>query len=187
MTRKDSAPEFDPRHRILGAIVVTGLAVVFIPMILSEAPKPAGPGAQRMAIEETLPEPATRVVVTPVAPPEARSDPVASAAGAEPPPAAAPEPAPPKPPAAAAAAPPAAPESGWVVQVGTFANAANARRLEQQLRAGGESILTERVRLDGGEAVRVRVGPFARREQALEARARIRKEVGLQGDVQSYP
>lgn len=183
MTRKDSAPDFDPRHRILGAIVVIGLAVVAIPMVLSEAPPAGGPAAPRVAIEE--PEQVHRVVVTPVAPLTAGTKAPAAPAPA----ASAPEPEPePVAPRAAAAAPAAAaPESGWVVQVGTFANEANARRLEQKLQAGGESTLTERVRLDSGEAVRLRVGPFAEREAAQQALARIRKEVGLKGVVLAYP
>jgi DedD protein len=187
MTRKDSAPEFDPRHRIIGAIVVTGLAVVFIPMVLSEGP-PADTGAPARvvaAIEAAPPERPNRVVVTPVTPPAAPAraapaeHPEASGSSKESSPASAAAP--------AAAAAPARPEAGWVVQVGTFSNAANARRLEQRLRDEGESILTERVRLASGEAVRLRVGPFADREAAQRAQARIRKETGLKGVVLAYP
>ena len=178
MTRKDSAPAFDPRHRIIGAIVVTALAVVFIPMVLSQGP-PAGPESTRAVVETPAPERANRVVVTPVRPPGAATEPAETRAE--------PEPAKPRAAAPAEAEAPARFEAGWVVQVGTFANAANARRLEQKLRAGGESILTERVRIASGEAVRLRVGPFADRDAAQQAQARIRKEVGLKGVVLAYP
>lgn len=184
MTRKDSAPAFDPRHRIIGAIVVTALAVVFIPMVLSQGP-PAGPESTRAVVEAPAPERVNRVVVTPVAPPDAAPRSPAATAPAET--RSEPEPAKPRAAAPAEAEAPARLEAGWVVQVGTFANAANARRLEQKLRAGGESILTERVRIASGEAVRLRVGPFADRDAAQQAQARIRKEVGLKGVVLAYP
>jgi DedD protein len=79
------------------------------------------------------------------------------------------------------------PSSGWVVQVGTFSNAANAARLEQKLRAQRQPVLTERVDVNGTSAVRLRVGPFRDRAAALKARERINKDVGVKGVVLAYP
>ena len=77
--------------------------------------------------------------------------------------------------------------SGWVVQVGTFADTANAARLESKLRSQGQAVLTERIELDGRKAVRLRVGPFAERAAALRAQQRIEKDVGVKGVVLAYP
>jgi DedD protein len=59
--RKAAEDEFNPRHRIVGAVILVALAVIFLPMLLSDRPPsapPAGTGA--------MPTPETRVVVTPV-------------------------------------------------------------------------------------------------------------------------
>jgi DedD protein len=59
--RKAAEDEFNPRHRIVGAVILVALAVVFLPMLLSDRPPdtpPAGAGA--------LPSPETRVAVAPV-------------------------------------------------------------------------------------------------------------------------
>jgi len=45
----------------------------------------------------------------------------------------------------------------------------------------------ETVTLAGKKALRLRVGPFRDKEQAAKAQAQIRKELHVQGVVQSYP
>ena len=74
-----------------------------------------------------------------------------------------------------------------MVQVGTFANAANANRLEQKLRAEGQPVRAEQIKIDTGKAVRLRVGPFDDRAAALKAQERIQKDVGVKGVVLAYP
>lgn len=193
MTPRDSGHDFDPKHRIIGAIVVVALAVIFIPMVLGErAVEPPATTAEPPAAD-TASTAGNKLAITRVGSPERRA--AASPAVSAAPPAAAParEPAPAPPPktgadmpnkATAAVKPPA---SGWVVQVGTFSNAANADRLGRKLRAGGQAVLAERVDLQSGRAVRLRVGPFPDRAAALKARERIRKDVGVQGVVLAYP
>lgn len=203
MTQKDPGTDFNPRHRILGAIILVGAAVVFVPMILSEREPPAATVAPSPAVVESG-APETKIVVTDLrrpapepakpapapAPRPAESGPpgaaepvkpavapVAKAAASSPPPATAPEPAKPAPKL----------DQGWMVQVGTFSNADNAERLGEKLRQQGHAVRTERVTLDSGKAVRLRVGPFRDKALALKAQAQIQKEIGVQGVVLAYP
>lgn len=198
MTQRESGQDFDPKHRIIGAIVIVALAVILIPMILSNRQSPTErPDAQPLAPGESAAEP-DKVAVTKLAPPEsvdeskqatvqvapetdAPSPAVAAAKSSEVQAAAAPT----KAPAADAGA--KAANAGWVVQVGTFSNAANATRLEKKLRAVGQPLLVEHITLEGHKAVRLRVGPFHEHTAALKAQARIRKEVGVKGVVLAYP
>ena len=76
----------------------------------------------------------------------------------------------PPPPAARAVEARSAPQPSrkFVVQVGAFAQEANARQLLAQL-----SQIGQRAYIDGGSLYRVRIGPFDTREQAIQARARL--------------
>ena len=56
----------------------------------------------------------------------------------------------------------------FVVQVGAFAQEANARQLVSQLMQIGQSAY-----IDAGQLYRVRIGPFDTREQAIQARSRL--------------
>jgi DedD protein len=197
--KDDGQVGFDPKHRIVGAIILVSLAVIFIPMILDEREPPvkADAVAEIPARRAATPaEPAageTKVVV-------ARLD----GAAANPPTAPAaktrsPSSAPPAAETAAAQgasaaqsaaqqkplAKPAA-KGGWVVQVGAFADFDNVVRLRDQLRRHGHAVSTEDVVQGGKKLVRLQVGPFADREAALAAQARIEKEIGLQGVVLAH-
>jgi len=199
MTQRDSGQDFDPKHRIIGAIVVVTLAVIFIPMILGHR------APLSLQAEEEEPAVGNKVAVTRVVPLEPGAAPSAAPKAPpapsplnEPPPVlhtkavkqAAPPAAPAEAKAARRPAPPAEAKQaagGWVVQVGTFSNAANATRLERKLRAGGQPVLTEQIQLAGGKAVRLRVGPYPDRAVAEKAQERIRKDVGVKGVVRPYP
>lgn len=90
--------------------------------------------------------------------------PVASKPAAEPAPAA-------PPPATAVAA-----TSGrWAVNLGSYANVANATALESQLRQSGLAVYSEAVSVEGKAARRVRLGPYAQRSEAESARLSLRK------------
>lgn len=205
MTQRDTdQPSFDPKHRIIGAIVVVVLAVILLPIVLSDRPPSPEPNSANTAPPS---EPATgdnKVAVTVVSRPPAAAEPANIPAASPPPPlntpapvpapAPASKPTPAKPAPEAKAAPKsAAPTetkpvaSGWVVQVGTFSNAANAAKLEQKLRAHGDSVRAEQINLEGGKAVRLRVGPFPDRNAALKAQDRIQKDIGVKGVVLAYP
>lgn len=203
MTQREPGQDFDPKHRIVGAIIVVALAVIFIPMILSDRESSTERlDAQPIAPDNSTEEP-NKVAVTKITPPAETKDstqripvetPSADQAqvakptveGAE---AKSPSTAPKTATASASSRKPDVkpPSSGWVVQVGTFSNASNATRLEKKLRAKGQPVLTERVDVSGSSAVRLRVGPFRDRATALKARERINKDVGVKGVVLAYP
>jgi DedD protein len=188
--RDDARPEFSPKHRIVGAIVLVALVVIFVPMILSgREPPPELRGTREAPPRAEITE--TRVLVTPVTPDEAmppessetvkvvqvpvdnKPAPVEKATAAK-----KPEPAPAKPTAVKI-------EDGWMVQVGTFSNTQNATRLRDRLKSLGHSVHADSVTVGGKKAMRLRVGPFADRAKADKAQAQIRKETGVAGVVQS--
>lgn len=195
MTNRDLSREFDPKHRIIGAVIVVALAVILLPLILSQRGTPADIGSPRIGIAAAD---GNKVAITQVTPSRS-AEPVKPKVA--PAPIAAPAPAAPPPPAtvsAKAASVPAKPPTadnskpaniavGWVVQVGTFANTANANRLEQKLRAEGQPVRVEQIKIDTGKAVRLRVGPFDDRTAALKAQERIQRDVGIKGVVLAYP
>jgi DedD protein len=80
---------------------------------------------------------------------------------------------------------PADPLVRWVVQVGSFSNAANAEQLVAALRLDGLSAYQETVTSSGSEIFRVRVGPYLQREEAIRTERRIREERSLSGVVMS--
>lgn len=69
------------------------------------------------------------------------------------------------------AAKPAAPH--FALQVGAFANPGSARAQLDKVRKSGVSAYTETVQTAQGARTRVRVGPFATREAAEQARAKL--------------
>lgn len=197
--RDDARPEFSPKHRIVGAIVLVALVVIFVPMILSgrepppelkgvrEAPPRAEATETKMVItpvpaEEAKPPESTetmKLVQVPVEPkpvPVPEAKPVAPVE--QPPVVKKPEPAPAKTAAVKI-------EDGWMVQVGTFTNLQNAARLRDKLKGLGYSVHTDSVTVSGKKAMRLRVGPFAERVKADKAQTQIRQETGVAGVVQS--
>jgi DedD protein len=73
----------------------------------------------------------------------------------------------------------------WVVQVGSFSSAENAKRLVARLRLDGMSAYQETVSSAGSSIYRVRVGPFLERNQAIQAERRVREDMSLNGVVMS--
>ena len=88
-----------------------------------------------------------------------------------------------KPPALA----PAGGAGGWIVQLGSFRKAENARALRGRLRAQGYPAFVESGTSARGELSRVFVGPMADRAQAKESAARLQREMKLEGIVLRYP
>jgi DedD protein len=194
--RDDARPEFNPKHRIVGAIVLVALVVIFVPMILSgREPPPELKGTREAPPRAEITE--TKMVVTPVPAeepklPESTETMKVVQVPVEPKPLPMPEakPAPPveqtKKPEPAPAKPAAAKiEDGWMVQVGTFTNLQNATRLRDKLKSLGYSVHADSVTVGGKKAMRLRIGPFADRAKADKAQAQIRKETGVAGVVQS--
>lgn len=79
--------------------------------------------------------------------------------------------------------------TGWVVQVGGFSRE-NADSLNERLRAAGYSsyVVDEPVRAgDGALLYRVRVGPEVLQSEALKLKAKLKKDMDLDGFVLNYP
>ncbi len=70
----------------------------------------------------------------------------------------------------------------FAVQVGAFGTKANAARLKQELERRGYETAVSMASMQGKQFHRVRVGRFARREEAEEEAQRLRKE-GFPGKV----
>lgn len=87
-------------------------------------------------------------------------------------------------PTAAKPAPAAASGSRFIVQVGAFADAAAVREVRQKAERAGLKTYTQVVNTKDGPRTRVRVGPFASREEANQAAATLKK-AGLAGAVLS--
>ena len=67
--RRAAEDEFNPRHRIVGAVILVALAVIFLPMLLSDHPP-----ANRGAGGDVASTPDSRVVEVPVPPPGDKPD-----------------------------------------------------------------------------------------------------------------
>ena len=181
MADNNARPDFNPKHRIVGAIILVALLVIFVPMLLNEnEPPPELKGGREMPPRGETTE--TRVIVAPVADEEAKPKKNFEAVTKTETPLA-----PIKENPAKASATSDKIAQGWVIQVGTFSNTDNANHLRDRLKGHGHTVHMESVTLAGKKALRLRVGPFRDKEQAVKAQAQIRKELHVQGVVQSYP
>lgn len=70
----------------------------------------------------------------------------------------------------------------YVVQLGAFADPANARKIREKVKAEGYNSFTEVLSTSDGSKTRVRAGPFDSREAAEKARDKL-KRIGLDGVV----
>lgn len=70
----------------------------------------------------------------------------------------------------------------FVVQVGAFADDATVRQTRQKVEKLGLKTYTQEVNTDSGKRVRVRVGPFATRDEATQVLNKL-KGSGLPGAV----
>jgi DedD protein len=188
------------KQRLLGAVVLIALAIIFVPMFLSGS----GPGQQSETVDLAIPpapdrefqtrvlpvdagQPVTREPVTtvqappaPVAIPQPDSNPPAVATVKSPPAATlpvedgakAPTPAP-SAPAATASTPGKAADSGFYVHLGVYATAGNAAGLVSDLGKAGYPAFAEASTYQGKPAERVRVGPYDSRAGAEAARLKI--------------
>lgn len=71
---------------------------------------------------------------------------------------------------------------GYGINVGLFADPANAQRALVRIRQAGVQARSDTLQLERGQRTRVRAGPFASRAQAEQAAARI-KALGLDAQV----
>ena len=87
------------------------------------------------------------------------------------------------PPAARTAQPRAATENGWVVQLASFRQPANARALRERLRARDYMVFLDSVAATNGTITRVYIGPFSEQAEARSAAVRLRQQTSLEGIV----
>ena len=73
----------------------------------------------------------------------------------------------------------------WVIQVGAFSSEANATVLRDKLRSDGYPAFVESPR--DAPHYRVRVGPEADKDVALQLRDKLQREYGQNGIVVRYP
>ena len=85
------------------------------------------------------------------------------------------------------AAKPAAAVTGWVVQVGSFEQRANANQLRDKLRHKGFAAFVEPRKDSHDKVYRVRVGPELKRPTAEDLQKKLLKQEKLKGIVMQYP
>lgn len=167
------------RRRLVGAIALVVLAVVVLPIILDQKPRP---GPQELTVQIPSQDGSPFKKLPPLQPPPATQKGDAPAAKA-------PEPAPAEPATAVPAKsdiartqdkPRAKPKTAqaFVFQLGVFANADNAKQVRERAAAVGVKSYTEHLKGQEGEQTRVRAGPFPSRGAAEKARDKL-KSLGM--------
>ncbi|WP_301100507.1 SPOR domain-containing protein [Propionivibrio sp.] len=174
------------RRRLVGAIAVAGLAAVVLPMVMDEEPKqqvqdvqiripgqnqtPFNPKVSKPAVVSATGEkPQTPEKIEPAPPPVASV--VAVNKPAE------------KPPVKPAEIPAIASDNeSYLILIGAFSNPANVKQLQTKIGELGIRVFTESLDSPDGKKTRVRAGPFASREAADKALAKM-KRIGVSGVV----
>ncbi len=182
------------KRRLVGAIVLVSLAVIFLPMLL-ERPDDGRPLSEVSNIPPKPPElenfrssvvalPDVEPLIPPPATP-ALTEEAPVDATAEPEPVAEPEAQADEP---AAQAPQAlVGVSSWVVQVASLSSSEGAARLVADLRAKGHTAFMEQTSVRGKDLFRVRVGPEIDRKRAERAAAAIDAAFKVKSRVLRYP
>lgn len=155
------------------------------PPVAAAAEKPAEAAEKPVAKPADKPaeKPVEKAPVMPVEKPAAKETPKTPEKAAEKAPAKAVEKKPAEAPKAAKTDKEAKPQAGaYVVQLGAFSNAENAKQLQAKLSANHIKAYTDTLKTASGERTRVRAGPYASREEADKALAKI-KQLGLDGKV----
>ena len=87
----------------------------------------------------------------------------------------------------APATPAAAADVGFVVQLGAFANGAEATAMRDRLRGLGFTAFTDTVSTDRGVLTRVKAGPVLSRAEAEQLKTQIQGRTQIDGLVRSHP
>ena len=201
------------RRRLIGAIALVAAVTAVLPMILDSEPKP-GPQDISIQIPSPEPKGTAVAKVAPSVPPKAETPAKSEAEKVEAqPPAtakaaakpadnpndvalsrsqkAAPDKARPKAPEKTAEktpVPAAVPKAGpgaFFIQVIALSEADKAKQVQQKIAAAGVRAYTESVSAGSGQVTRVRAGPFATRDEADKAQARL-QGIGFEGKVAAY-
>lgn len=178
------------RRRLIGAIALVVLAVVFVPMLLDSEPRKSreGPSAAIPPKDNAPPLPAPPKAAQPEPAKVAVSTPAAESKVTVPPPPSTPKAAPEPVTAAKAGAQPSEPAKlqGFAVQVGAFRDEAKLKQSRDKLAAAGVTHYTERLEAKAGPLTRLRAGPYATRAEAEAALAKL-KGAAIEGKVVPLP
>lgn len=191
------------KQRLVGAVVLVSLAVIFIPIILEGPDDEWSPRTQGMPEPPQIAYQAEGDVELPLPaeePPEDMApEPLSATAESQPPPPvdagtpAAIQPSSGTEPAATAPAPaqpvresppPAPAASGdWAIQVGRFSQRLNAQGLRDRLKKAGYAAFLREDKTDSGQSWRVLVGPLQTRGDAEKIRDELASKRQLKGFV----
>ena len=200
------------KQRIIGALVLVSLAVIFVPMMFDEPhsereasaiqipeeppfpevdmPEPEAVEPPDYYIEEETQPAEPGVEDTPVAQPEEAGQTGQTGQTGQRDDRPEPEPASKEPAEPAESAPVSAEftrslEGAWVVQLGSFGNSDNASRLRERVREKGYSSHLQSVQRGDSELTRVFSGPFAEKAEAKRAKKVLDKAFDLDSLVTS--
>ncbi|MCU7883471.1 MAG: SPOR domain-containing protein [Candidatus Thiodiazotropha sp. (ex Lucinoma annulata)] len=184
------------KQRLLGGAVLVALIVVFVPMliddpvetqIVSDHTIPAKPPIKERAAVQIVPqtksEKSTPSKTTPRVEPKRVP---ASKTVPETTPQSKPKPKP-KPKSEVPAAKGKSSPTAWMIQVASLTNEQNAKKLVASLRKADLPAQMERVKLDGKQHYRVRVGPEVDHRLAEKMLAKIKKTFKLHPKLMRYP
>jgi DedD protein len=191
------------KRRLVGAVVLLGIGVIAFPLLFETQPRPIPvdipieiprkDAVPLLAVPPARPAPVAAAsvpvpVVPQVAEPKAANVPAPASAAAVV--ASSPQPAskvaevkvPAKPPAPLEPKVLAESPGRFVVQLGAFADANGVRETRAKVDKLGLHSYTQTIDTDKGKRTRVRVGPFASRDEAEQVAAKV-KAAGLQAAV----
>ncbi len=176
--------EVQVRERLVGALVLVAIVVLFVPALLkgprqSAKPEPV-PAQQSVEVDlqdPELPAQEDQLVPEPEPTPAAALPVMESAVVPAPAPPPDPEP---------ARAPVATEQAAWAVQLGAFSARDKAEGLVRDLRRRGYSAFVLEYRAEGKVLHRVRVGPEQERSRADAIAERLRKD-GFLPVVRPHP
>ena len=164
------------KQRMVGATVLTALAVIFVPMLFDES------GNSPDAGDFQIPDIPERIARNPVEPPtklddfEPKSPPVSGSASKS------------------DLTPRDIQEDrkseslkAWVIQLGSFGKTENAQQLRDRLRNAGFPAYVESIKKGGAVLFRVRVGPELDPVRARSQRDDIAKKLNVKGIVIPVP
>jgi DedD protein len=180
------------KQRLVGAIVLISLAVIFIPVILEGPDDDWTPRVQEIPVPPLIEYQAEVDLPVPAESPAPATEettpaelPVTGvpAADVAPPPVAEPAPVKAEPVAEQPAPKPEVPAGSWVIQVGSFSQQLNASGLRDRLQKTGYNSRLQEIDSGKGKAWRVLVGPFSTRAAAEQQRDRITGQHHMKGIV----
>jgi len=184
------------RRRLVGAIALVVLAVVILPVVLDQEPRPV---TQTLTVEIPSQDrgPFNTRVLPPLPPPPAAPRKTAEDKATAPPEPKAAEPAPRARASQQGSAGTTDKERGktdvaearraqallndqaYIVPLGAFSNPDNAKQVQDRAGSAGIKSYTESLKSPQGEHTRVRAGPFTSRDAAEKARDKL-KSLGLE-------